>query len=249
MRTRKKGRKQSLWKDEFYVEAFRLAKAGLSVEGIAAGLGVSVDTYRHWRKTRPAFKEAVRLGKKSDEEGASTFEEYVFDRLPPELQQVWKEIMECSAKGSPNAINRLERILGDCGRRGRQHILLHALIHCNFNLSEALRTVNMSRGQFDRWLVNDPGFAALVDEMDWHRKNFFEGKLYELVKAGEPALVKFVNQTYNADRGYGKRSTVEKNVNVTVTGTVRHSSVPIDELDLDLEAKKKLLRKIRKENE
>lgn len=249
MKTKKKKKlgAPSVWTDDFYVKAYRLSKAGLSEEGIAGGLGVRVETFRHWKKTKPALMEAVKEGRKPDEEGSTTYQEYVYNRLSPDLQHLWQEIESCSMSEEPNAIARLENMLSDTGKRARQQLFLQSLVHFNFDLSQALRAVNISRDRFDRWVTQDPNFAKLIDEMDWHRKNFFEGKLVELVRAGDPGIVKFVNSTYNADRGYGKTTTVNKNVNVS--GTVYNTNVPIEELGLSFDERKALLKKMRSKKE
>jgi hypothetical protein len=234
------------WKDEFYVQAFQFARLGMSEEGIASALGVQHQTFRKWKKKRPALQFALTEGRKKDTKGSETFADYVYERLPDNLKKVWDELQECGAQ-EENAIARLENMLSECGKRGRQQLFVHSLIHNNFNLSKALKAVNLSRKQFDYWLINDPGFAELIDEMEWHKKNFLEGALLDLVRQGDPGVVKFVNQTYNADRGYGKVTKVDKTV--TYQGTIRHAPVDLEELDLDLESKKKLRDQLRKQRE
>lgn len=248
MKTKKKGKKKgapTVWEDSFYVKTFQLAQQGLTDEGIAAGLGVHFRTFRLWKKKRPALKEAITAARKPASAPIDTFKDYVYEQLPSDLKDLWQDIQACSVEGNPNAVARMEKMLSDAGKTARQHLFIHALIANNFNFTAACKAVNIGKKQFDTWLLSDPGFARLIDEMDWHKKNFFESKLFELVAAGDGNIVKFVNQTYNADRGYGNVKTINKNVNVT--GTVRTAAVSVDELDLTVEQKKALLAKIRGE--
>lgn len=240
VKKRKPGSGCSTFTEDVYVEAYRLAKSGLSDTAVADALGCSRGTFKTWRKKYPALRKALAKARLPDK-SVETFQEYVYDRLPEHLRAVWDEIQQCQTE--PNAIGRIEALLKDQGRRGRQHLFLYALVNSNFDLSEACKCVQIHRRTLDRWVTTDPGFAELLDEIDWHKANFFEGALVALVRAGVPAAVMFANRTFNAKRGYG----TTKQVNVSVNGEVNHThtAVPIDDLNLPLEVRKQMLDKVR----
>jgi len=229
---------------ERILDIYALAKAGHSNMRIAELLDVSWNTFRKWMK-RKHVMEALERGRKLDEE-ANNFKEYIYKQLDPELRYLWEEIMECEKAKSP--VGRLEAKLEGLGRVGQQNLFIHALVHSAFNLSTALRLCHVSKRKLERWIKEDRRFAELIDEIDWHKKNFFEGALMLLVKKGHPGAVMFANRTINSDRGYSIKNVVEKNVNIT-GGTKNTTTVKIDDLDLPLEHRKAILAKYREKEQ
>ena len=70
------------------------------------------------------------------------------------------------------------------------------------------------------------------------KKNFFESSLIGLVEEGHPGAVIFANKTVNADRGYSEKLRIEH----TAQG---NDLIDINELELDLDTRKKILDAIR----
>jgi hypothetical protein len=229
------------WRDELYLEIYQLARSGLSDSAVAKTLGVTDKTFLAWRRRRPAVAHALRQARSDKKKGSETFREYVYKRLPEELQHVWDKIHKADEAGNP--IVRFEALIARHGKNGRQHLFLHALLHSNFNASEACRLVNIPRATLNNWLKYDPDFAALVDEVQWHKANFFEGKLIELVERGEPSIVWNVNKTFNRKRGYEDKIKVEgKHLHEHVHA---HGVVDVDSLGLPLDVRKQLLAAVR----
>lgn len=232
------------------LDIYELAKAGQSNMQIAKMVGVSWPTFRDkWMKKKIVL-DALTRGRKVDQT-ASTFREYVYKNLEDDLRVIWDEIMDCDKAKTPLA--RMEAKLKSAGKMGRQNLFLYALVHTNFNFSEALRLCNISRSIVERWIAQDPDFGRLMDEIEWHKKNFFEGALTALVKEGHPGAVLFVNKTYNADRGYGpQRKVIDKNVNVSVKGGLENhttKTIKLDDLDLPIEQRKNILRALREKKQ
>ena len=78
----------------------------------------------------------------------------------------------------------------------------------------------------------------MIEEIEWHKCNFFEEALVDLVAMRNPGAVMFVNRTKNADRGYSEKIQVEH------SGAIA-TSVSVDELELPMETRKELLRAVR----
>jgi AcrR family transcriptional regulator len=227
------------WKDVYYLQCYQLAKQGMADRQIAKALGVSVPTFWNWKQRKPALTKALLEARDKKESGVVTFNEYVYDNLKPRLKKVWDRILGVW-DSHPNPVRKVERILSNGGTPIRQHLFLHALITCNFQLSKACKLVNVSKKTFDRWLTQDPDFASLFEEIDWYKGNFFEAALIKGVDEGNPMLVKYANETFNSKRGYGKQ------VKHTYDGEVKHThGVTLDELNLTLEERKMLLNKYR----
>lgn len=235
----KKERKDK-WRDDFYVKAHALAKAGWGDGKIANALGVDDDTFRRWRKKRPALEEAL-LSARSGANGVESFHEYVYKQLPDHLRRLWDKINKCSRER--NGVSRVEALLENAGLRARQHLFLYALVNANFNPSAACRAVNITKKTFDNWKNYDPDFLELVDEIDWHKGNFFEGALVMLVKEGNAPAVLFANKTFNAKRGYADKG------DSTVIHNHLHAVVNVDDLNLPLETRKALLDAMRAKRE
>lgn len=225
-----------------YVTAFQLARDGHLDSHIAAGLGVTLPTLLRWMKQDPAMLDAVTRGRRGrPTDDSFTFSDYVYDRLPPELQKVWDELRECETAKS--GVDRIRALLGNAGIRARQHLFLHALTQSQFNVSQALHRLMIPRKSYNSWVSNDPDFAALVDELMWHKQNFFESAFIKGVHEGNPALVLHGVKTQCADRGYNDRLQIEHK------GTVSHNhthTVDVVDLDLPLDVRKAILAALRK---
>ena len=244
----KKGGRPTKYHPGLLLDIYDLARQGHSDQRIAKIVGIFPDTFKLWKMQYPEIKTALERGRALDTlQTVNTYEEYVFNKLPPELQDLWEDINR--PRTEPNAISRLESALEDSGRLGHQQLFLYALVHANFDLAKACKLTNVSKKKLDHWVRHDPRFGELLQEMEWHKKNFFEGALIDLVARGETAAVLFANKTYNADRGYGNKKEITKNVNVSGTVNHNHTAVPINELDLPLETKKQLLAAIRAKKE
>lgn len=248
----KKPRKEKIsFKEEMSIDVYDLARQGYSNAQIAKTLGISVQTLVNWVHTRPTIKysleKARQLLKESTEQSFST---YIYNQLSPHLKLIWDEIMRCHEQ--ENGVIRLEALFAEQGKKVRQQMFIHAWITYGFNASEALKIVNVSRNVLQGWIARDPEFAELVDEIHWHKGNFFEAALIDLVKRGDSSAVIFANKTYNRNRGYSDKVEVEMKdgvpktqINVQINGQSDLSRLSMEEL-LQL---REMQRKIRQEHQ
>jgi hypothetical protein len=206
-----------------------------TIKKVMAALEVSSEKMAYWLKY-PELKLAKEMAQQQ-RGSLGTFSGYIFKTMSPEAREVWKRCQFW--ENCDNAYEQIERILSGHTKELRQELFLHALVRSNFDISEALRLVALPRNTFENWRFKDLGFRALVEEIQWHKKNFFEHALVDLVEQRHPAAVMFVNRTVNADRGYGEKMEFQHNLNV---------GVRLEELDLDIDTKRKILEAIRKKN-
>jgi hypothetical protein len=150
-------------------------------------------------------------------------EEFMFAHLPQELQTVWADI-EAVWEQDPVHVRLL---LKDKSDKEKQSLFLYALSGTTFSINTALRMCGVGKRVFDRWR-KDPGFMELMEQIDWHRKNFLEDKLLGLVNANNAAAIMWVNKVQNRDRGYGEVVEVVGNVSHTHT----HAALDLTTLDL-----------------
>lgn len=234
-----KPRKGEKWSDIYYVRIYRLARQGFSDTQIGKTLGVDKVTFYRWRDSNPAVQDALAQAR-TEEDGAGNLAEYVHGRLPPSLQELWAEIMEVDQLKDDSVYmrrKRVEKLLADKGRRVKQQLWLHALVHSNFNKFDACRKVNVSRGTVQNWIKGDPKFMELMDAVIEMKKDFAEGCLFGLVGQGDVTATVFVNRTLNRDRGYDPKITIVNE------GTVKHAHYDINKIvdSLPTDAKRAFL--------
>ena len=222
-----------------YVTAYQYARDGMSDEQIGKSLGVTGTTFRRWCADDYALADAVARGRETVEgRDAITFPDYVYKHLSPHLKDLWDEINECAEL--ENGFERVEALLRNGGIRARQHLFIHALAQSCFNVSASMRRLNVSRKMFDNWRTNDPEFADLLDEMHFHKKNFFETAFMGRISAGDTAAILHAVRSQLADRGYNDKMQIEH------SGTVEHRhTIDLTDLDLPIETRKTILTAVR----
>jgi hypothetical protein len=233
---------KSKWDDTYYVTIYEAARAGHNKAAIAGILGVQEFTLKNWGDKNPAVRDAWVRGKRAGggehRTAAARLQEYIFDRLPPEIQELWEKIEQARRLGS---VRDAELLLREGGLRARQQLFLFVLTTSHFNPSAAMRETATSSKEYRRWIADDPTFAEMVNEIQYHKKNFFESKLVELVEDKEPAAVLFANRTLNRDRGYSDKQEIEH------SGTVHHQMdlIDISKLNLSLACRQEILAALR----
>lgn len=224
---------------ETAIDVILLATRGLTYDAIASELSIKdggvIDL---WASRKPflrygldqARKEAKRgKGKPSPSQIRDGMIEYIYQHLPPKLKTLWSKIefwAECES-----GVEKIELLLAGEDERVRQHLWMHAMICANFNMSVACKLVGVSRSRIELWKENDPDFPDLMKELEFHKKNFFEAALTDLVTVRDTQAVIFANRTINRDRGYAEK------VEMKHTGQIdlNHHIIPLEVLDLPVE--------------
>ncbi len=225
---------------EYILEFYDAQVRGLDLQTTAQLLDVSLKKLKRQLDQYPSLQKA-RAKAKSKKQTAATFTAYVFGRLSPEAQECWTSIQFWESEEM--AQSPVEALLRPKPVRLKQELFVHALVKANWNRSEACRMIGVDLTTLHDW-ESDPGFAGLLAELNFHKKNFFEGALVKLVADGNPAAVIHVNKTINADRGYNDKLVVQH------TGRVEMGrGIDIDALDLDIDTRRKILDAIRRQKE
>lgn len=218
---------------------YDLLKSGMSERKVAKAIGVSYRSFRNWKAKRPWFRKTIqegcRFAKAKRNDTGFTFRDFVVNRLPESLKEIWEKIDKCDSK---NGVERIDALLADQGVRARQNLFVHAYWTRLFSISAALRLVGINRNTFELW-KKDPEFLRLMEEMVQAKKDFFDQHLCMLVAAGDSSATIFANKTFNRDR-------YPTQVDLSVKGKIQHNVVKIDDLELSLVAKKEILQALRK---
>jgi hypothetical protein len=223
-----------------YVTAYRLAVEGLADERIGEQLGVTGITFRRWCRAKPYLAEAVAEGRKTrNGTDERTYQEYIYGQLPPELQDVWDQINEWT--NLRNGRERIDALLARHGKYARQQLFVHALATSMFNLTQSLRQLGLSRKTYEGWRANDPRFAELIDEIEWHKDNYLERSLLRLVKGGSEPAILHCAKTRLRKRGYNEKTEIEISGGVGV-----NLEVSIADLELPLDVRRQVLDALRK---
>lgn len=228
------------WNDTMYLKAYLLARSCQNDSDVAKALGVSTYTFAEWLQTKPALRDALDRARPVNGQ-TETLEHYVYDRLSDETKELWDQITAYEKES--NGVVMVRKLLQNRGNDTLMSLYFHSLIHNGFNESMACRTIGISATLARRWKEDNPRFAELAEEFKWHRKNFYEHGLVELVARRDTAAVIFANKTANADRGYGDTRKVKHEHGGSIEHN--HNMIPVDELPLPVEVKKLILEKYR----
>jgi len=223
---------QAKFDNRFHVLAYELAAQGRNDSQIAEALGVNRATLRRWLRQKPALREAVEKGRGSSGDG-QTFSDYVYRRLPPELQAVWTGILQLEEWYEKAPERRAHRVPGEIeflfskdGRKAtRQRLWFHAYVSTNFNALEACRLTNTSYQTVREQWSKDAAFKRLMDSLPQYMSAFADGAFWRGVAAGEPAMVMAAQKAFQPQL-YNK----PKQLNVTGNVNQLHGHVNVMEM-------------------
>jgi hypothetical protein len=224
------------------VSIYRYAKLGMPEAAIADALPATIKTWQKWKKKFPEILQAMQMGRTDTKDGGD-WHKFVYDRLPEDLQSLWSQLEAWDEL--PNGMAKIKALLEDHGKSVRQQLFIYALVHTNFSHSKAMSKVCIDKDTLDYWIQNDPDFARLVEEIQWHKGNFYEEALVGLIKAGDTGATIFANRTFNKDRGYG----VKNEIDVHHSGNIEHSLLDLTELDLTPDIQIAILEAIRRRDQ
>lgn len=231
--------------DKHPIDSYLLARSGQTNNAIALALGVSEPTFESWVTKHAALAYALDKARNvlspNGKGTIETFKEYVYQRLPKNLQRYWDEIDRWHDHN--NGAERIEALLHPLGTTVRQSLWLHAMVHTNFRTADALRMVNVSRATLQFWTENDPDFPKLLDQIIWYKKQFFEGALIKLVEDGNTLATLFVNKTVNKET-YAETLKVQHSGTINQSHTI-HVRYSVDRLNLPLDVRVQVLDAIR----
>lgn len=202
---------------------------------VAAALKMTPYQLTYWFRTHPELNEVKKVAEERRQK-KNTLAGYIYDRLSKEAREAW-DLMQFW-KEADGGYEKVDLLLGRKSKKIRQELFIHGLVHTGFDMNEACRMTGISKRTLLLWKQEDLQFRQMVEEIHWHKKNFFERALINLVEERHPSAVMFVNRTVNADRGYTEKIQVEHQ------GTI-NAGFELDDLDLDIETKRKLLKAIR----
>lgn len=214
---------------EFVLNFYDAVLRESSLAEVAAAMGLTRWALQKKINRSDDLQKAFELA--TERRKKNRLPDYVYRSLSQEARNTWEEIKE-KAK-SPEAI---EQLFKDRPKALRQELFIHALISSKYDMSKACRLVGMSRAGVEKW-KKDLHFLQLLEEVHFHKKNFFEKALISLVEERHPGAVLFVNKTMNADRGYSEKLHVEH--------TTQQGTINLDDLQLDIQTRKKLLEAVR----
>lgn len=220
---------------EFLLTFYEYFLRNQEMKEVARALNTTINGLKYWIKKFPVLQKAKALAEKRRAETGS-IGAYIFKHLSPEAKKIWDRVQYHEEEDDGN--EHIRRIMSGRSIPIKQEIFLYAMIHYGWNISEGARVANVSRQTVEDWKQSDDHFRDAVNEIEEHKCNFFEQALCNLVAAGNPGAVMFVNRTKNADRGYTERVKVEHSGNVNI-------GITLDELDLPLEIRKVILQAMR----
>ncbi|NOR84757.1 hypothetical protein GQ473_01435 [archaeon] len=114
----------------------------------------------------------------------------------------------------------------------KKKAMIQKLIYYLGNVTDACSDVKISRTQYYAWLDKDATFRAEVEIIPEIKLDFYESKLNELIKEGNPTAIIFALKTQGKSRGYIEKQEHE------IKGKIKHEDITI-KFDIPYEFKKK----------
>lgn len=161
---------------------------------------------------------------------------YILSVLSPSARATWDKITKLNTYEEVNAVFKGKPT------KLRQQLFCTAVLYTGHDNSKALRMVGIEYGQLMQW-KQDAEFLQMLEEVQWHKKQFFQKALIGLVAEGHPGAVVFVNRTVNADMGYSER--LDLNVQGQAGNDVRYE---LEQLNLPVAVLKTVLEAIERKN-
>lgn len=224
--------------DEQMLDVYDAVVRSPSLEVAAQHLGLSKDSLLIRLRKSKRLKAAQRRAE-TRREGKVTLGDYVLGRLSPVARSIWEKLQYWEEL--PDAEAKAAAILQGQPERLRQELFIHALLRSSYNVSTAARLTHVNHQTLRRWRAQ-ADFQQLVEEVQQHKKDFFEDALVRMVANDVPAAVIFANRTLNADRGYSEKVEMRHSGNVTV-------GIDLESLDLPLDVKRQILDAIKRQEE
>lgn len=127
-------------------------------------------------------------------------EEEVRQRLSPELFKIYKKFSHKPAS----------RLMGDIKTSLTKELLLKKLEEAHGNASAACRACLITRRTYENYMLEDPLFYALVQEIKESNIDFAEDKLRENIERNYEASIIFYLKTQGRKRGYSESAPAEQ---------------------------------------
>lgn len=204
-----------------------------NLQKVAASLEIRPWNLQDLIKKHPELQQAKEAADRNRVK--SKLANYALSHLSPECRKIWNKLE------SLDTYEEIDELFKGKSVRLRQQLFCHAILHTGYDVSKACSLVGINRGVMNKWR-DDLEFMAMLEEVQFHKKNFFENGIVALCHDLHPGALIFANRTINADRGYNEK--LEITGQKQVLGPV--TDFDISDLELDLETQRKILAAIEK---
>jgi hypothetical protein len=201
---------------------------------VASTFGVTPWNLQKIIERHEELKLAVAMADENRKKGILA--NYVLANLSPKARAVWDKIMKLNSYEEVDAVFKGHPV------KLRQQLFCTAILFTGHDNSKALRMVGIDYNHLTKW-KQDAEFLQMLEEVQWHKKQFFQKALIGLVAEGHPGAIVFVNRTVNADMGYSER--LDLNVQGQAGNDVRWE---LDQLNLEPAVLKKVLEAVERKN-
>jgi hypothetical protein len=194
---------------------------------LASAFGVTQWNLGKIIERHPELQLAMTMADENRRKGLLA--NYILANLSKQARAIWDKITKLSTYEEVDAAFKGKPL------RLRQQLFCTAVLYTSHDYAKALRIVGVPYNDFMKWRT-DPEFTQMLEELQWHKKQFFHKSLMGLVAEGHPGAVIFVNRTVNADMGFSER--LDLNLGGQTQGA---GDYPLDELGLPAAVLKQVL--------
>ena len=211
------------------IESYRVYRACLrsdDPEVIATELAITVDSLKQLLSSDQLFREAA-------DAAAADRLPACFEGMDESAKAVWEAL---SGRDTPEDIKQQALLaLAHGGRREQQKLLAYGLMQNHFDVNGALKSLKISQATYRKWM-NDPEFAELIANIQFSKRHFVEGKLFQLVAHGDTKATIFAAERLMREE-YGQK--------IEVSGNVSHSHANLDLSRLPIELRIQVIEALR----
>jgi hypothetical protein len=211
------------------IETWKVYRAFLrsdDAEVIAAELAMTSEAIKQAITSDYEFREAAEAAR-ADRLPA------VFEDMDESAKAVWDAL---AGRDTPDDIRQQALLaLSHGGKREQQRLLGWGLMCNHFDLNSALRALKIPQSTYKKWL-NDPEFAELIVSIQNAKKQFVEGKLFQLIAHGDSRATIFAAERLMRD-SYGQK--------IEVSGSVSHEHSTLDLSRLSIGLRMQIMEELR----
>jgi hypothetical protein len=92
--------------------------------------------------------------------------------------------------------------------------LIQAMENCHGIVSDACKSVGISRVTYYDYYKKDAEFKKSIDEIENTVLDFVENKIFDKIDKGDVSCIIFYLKTKGKNRGYVEKSEIDHNVNI-----------------------------------
>jgi len=184
---------------------------------IATELAITDEKMKQELTGNPIFREAA-------EAAAADRLPAVFEDMDDSAKAVWEAL---AGRDTPDDVKQQALLaLSHGGKREQQKLFAYGLMQNHFDVVGALKSLKISQATYRKWMT-DPEFAELINNIQFSKRHFVEGKLFQLVAHGDTKATIFACERLNREE-FGNKLEISGKVDHQHSSNLDLSILPME---------------------